>query len=221
MSESIFRGLRCLSYREKQCINKDIPSYFSTLAGKAMLVSFLIVFVSLLFAVGYKLTELNWLKHISLVTIVLSYISYYSQPFISMYENRNTILKAISNPVVIQLENAAVTMPIRRRYKKYLMSRKLGDLKLTLDLLENQKNDFEHRVSLLVGNLEKFGLTPGLLALIASWDKLQNITYDWVLAIAYIVPLLYVFGIFCRLTISKFELYISLLKLTIDEKTTS
>jgi hypothetical protein len=220
LSESVFRALRSLSYREKQYINKDVPSYYSTVAGKGMLVSIFLILVSLLFAIGYRLTGLDWLKLISLVTIVLSYISYYSQPFILMYENRRTISKAISNPVVIQLENAAITMPIRRHYKKYLVSRKSEDLKFTLGLLENHKNDFENRVSLLVGSIDKFGLTPGLLALIASWDKLQNITYDWVLALAYVVPFLYAFAIYCRMTILKFESYISLLKLTIDEKNT-
>ncbi|ROO65762.1 hypothetical protein EDB58_101558 [Vibrio crassostreae] len=183
-----------------------------------MLVSIFLILVSVLFALAYKLTEFDWFKFISLFSLVLSYVSYYSQPFILMYENRSTISKAISNPIVIQLENAAIKMPVRRRYQKYLMSRKTEDLKFTLDLLENQRRDFEHRVSLLVGSIDKLGLTPGLLALIASWDKLQNISYDWVLALAYIIPFLYAFAFYCRMTISRVESYTSLLKLTIDEK---
>lgn len=183
-----------------------------------MLVSIFLILLSVLFALVYKVTEFDWFKFISLFSLVLFYVSYYLQPFILMYENRRAISKAISNPIVIQLENASIKMPVRRRYQEYLMSRKIEDLKFTLDLLENQRRDFEHRVSLLVGSIDKLGLTPGLLALIASWDKLQNISYDWVLALAYIIPFLYAFAFYCRMTISKVESYTSLLKLTIDEK---
>ncbi|GHY84912.1 hypothetical protein VCSRO120_3534 [Vibrio cholerae] len=94
----------------------------------------------------------------------------------------------------------------------------MHNIKLVLSQLEEEKSDLVTRISLLVGSIDKIGLMPGLIALAASWDKIENIKYDWVLAIAYAVPVFYGFAIFGHLVVTKLQSHITLLELVVDEK---
>ena len=184
-----------------------------------MLLSVILAMLAVIFGLIFKLTAEHGFKYISIIILCLSYICYYLQPVFLLYENWGTVTKIATNPIVLQLENAKSLMPIRKRYLRYLMSRSDQNLKFVLNLLKDQKADFENKVALIVGGIDKVGLTPGLIALLASWDKITKMEYDWVLIFAYIVPFIYAFGIYCHITLRKFQSYISLVELALEEKT--
>ncbi|WP_133280433.1 hypothetical protein [Vibrio parahaemolyticus] len=217
MTRSIYRSLRTLSYREKEIRKQKFPKFSSTLTGKVQLLSFGLFAVAFLSVFAYYLSEVELIKTISMFTLLLAYIANISQPIFALFENRKSIVRFIDNPLIKYFESAEETSYIRARYIRYLARKPVQDIKLVLSQLEEEKSDLVKRISLLVGSIDKFGLMPGLIALAASWDKIENINYDWVLAIAYAVPVFYGFAIFGHLIVTKLQSHITLLELVVDE----
>ncbi|TQP30147.1 hypothetical protein FLL93_17890 [Vibrio cholerae] len=218
VTRSIYRSLRTLSYREKEIRKQKFPKFSSTLTGKVQLLSFGLFAVAFLSVFAYYLSKVELIKTISIFALLFAYIANISQPIFAIFENRKSIARFIDNPLIKYFESAEETSYIRARYIRYLTRKPLHNIKLVLSQLEEEKSDLVTRISLLVGSIDKIGLMPGLIALAASWDKIENIKYDWVLAIAYAVPVFYGFAIFGHLVVTKLQSHITLLELVVDEK---
>jgi len=100
----------------------------------------------------------------------------------------------------------------------YFMSKKKQDLEVVLLEVVAEKEAFEKRIALLVGSIDKIGLAPGLLALFLSMNKLKDIEVDWVLAIAYAIPIFYGFGVFSHILATKMSRHITILEYVISKK---
>lgn len=218
MTDSIYRSLKNLSYREIKLRKESKPKYTSTFVWKFQLASMLMMVMSILSALIYALVKIELLKYISVYGLAITYLIYFSTPVVVLIENRNSIVNFLSNPMIDYFSNAEISSNLRLKYLNYLLKKSDVALKLTLNQVRDEKYNLENKISLMVGSIDKVGLTPGLIALAASWDKIENIKYDWVLVIAYTIPLLYAFSIFCYMTLYRLQSYIEFLELVIDEK---
>ncbi len=84
--------------------------------------------------------------------------------------------------------------------------------------LKSEKQSFSNRVSLVIGAIDKIGLFPGILALIISLANFNSMEQDWVLAVAYAMPFLYLFGVYAHLLINRINRYIAIIEYVLQCK---
>lgn len=160
----------------------------------------------------------GWVSAPGLLALLISYLGIIVHPIVSAILNRKNILKSIRDPFGVILNNSKISAKADRKYFNYLKSKPTSDLKLIQKNLISEKNDFQKRVSFVVGAIEKIGIVPGVLALYVTYTKLSGPVPDWVSMIAYATPILYVLGATAHFYILKLEKMASLLELVIEEK---
>lgn len=216
VSESIYRALRGLSRRESR--SKVVKSKFiETPFGKIYLAYISSAALSVVIIIVWKLTQLVILKLLSLTFLLLSYIGCIYHPLVLIFYHRRSLSEFFKNPLYVIYENAKCKHQIDSQYLSYFMSKENQALELVHLELVAEKDAFEKRISLVVGAIKNVGLLPGVLALLLSLDKFKNIELDWVLTIAYAVPLFYGFGVFGHILITKMSRHILLLEYVLEK----
>lgn len=217
MSESIFRALKNLSYREKDLIPQKAGHFWKSIEGKLFIAHIAIMLFCVASIGMYYLTRIDTFKFLSLISYGFSYISYFFSPIASIIINRKKISYFIGNPTATFLDDAKNKSKLRRRYISFLQTKKTSELKIALIHLQEVKSCLEKRTSSLIGNINNFGLFPGLIALVISSSQFNNSKYDWLLVVIASTSILYFFAFIMNLIALKQDSYIRLLKFVIED----
>lgn len=92
------------------------------------------------------------------------------------------------------------------------------DLQYVLVELKAERVAFERRTGLFVGALEKVGLAPGIVALIAAISRFSDPSSPWIEGLTYGMPTLYFVGLLAHYRMMELDRVINLLELVIDTK---
>lgn len=217
MSDSIYRALQGLSRRETILCKQGsrLPKH---LEFKLYTFYLSLILFAIIIAFIWQLTRLETFKVTSLVLLLSGYFGIIAHPALLFIVRSKEISKHFKNPFNIIYANAQETESIDKRYINYLATKRPEQLELVLLEVKAQKHIFEQKTALLVGSIERIGFAPGILALLISLDKLSEIELDWVLSIAYIIPIIYFFGAFSRLLASKVSRHITILELALSNQ---
>lgn len=155
---------------------------------------------------------------VGLALLLLSYMATLIYPFLIAWVNRRAFIAAIKDPIGLLLENASATATVDARLLPRLIRSPIEHLELLLLELKAEKEFFEKRLSLLVGSIEKIGLGPGLLAAGISFSNLKTDQSDWISALAYATPVLYVFGVAAHFLLLRLSRFVKLAELAVARK---
>lgn len=153
-----------------------------------------------------------------LAILLLLYIATLAHPFIIAWVNRRAVLAAAKEPMNLLLQNANVTATVDGRVLPRLLRKPLDHLELFLLEIKAEKEFFERRISLTIGSIEKIGMGPGLLAAGVSLSNVKSIQSEWVLALAYATPILYLFGVAAHFLLMRLDRYVKLIELAVSRK---
>ncbi|KZN50940.1 hypothetical protein [Pseudoalteromonas luteoviolacea] len=214
MSDSIYRALKGLSRRETILCKQGsrLPKH---LEFKLYAFYLSLILIAIVVAFVWQLTRLETFKVTSLIFLLTGYFGIIAHPALLFIVRSKEIRLHFKNPFNLVYSNAQETEKIDKKYIDFLSKKSPEKLEVVLLEVKAQKHIFEQKTALLVGSIERIGFAPGILALLISLDKLSEIELDWVLSIAYIIPIIYFFGAFSRLLASKVSRHISILELAI------
>jgi hypothetical protein len=177
--------------------------------------------LALLLAFAMSLTEAKWLGPVSLGALAISYIGILVFPLIALMIHRASVWKALKNPFTFILANAKATAKIDQNYISALYGRSEAELQFLKLELDSERAAFEKRLSLVAGTVEKIGILPGFLAIAVVMARLGNQQPDWVYAVAYATPVIYVIGAMSHFLLMRLERQVKLIDLVLDLKTSS
>lgn len=155
---------------------------------------------------------------VGLILLLLSYVATLIQPFLLAWVNRQALIAAVKNPMGLLLDNASVTARVDAWLLPRLLHSPIEHLELLHLELKAEKEFFERRLSLVVGAIEKVGLAPGLLAAGVSFSNLKTGQPDWVSALAYATPVLYVSGVAAHFLLMRLDRFAKLTELAVARK---
>lgn len=155
---------------------------------------------------------------IGLILLVLSYLATLAYPFLLAWTNRLALSAAVKNPLSLLLQNASATATVDARVMPRLVRNAVEDLELLLLEIKAEKEFFERRLSLVVGAIEKIGLGPGLLAAGVSLSNLKSDQPEWVSALAYATPILYLFGVAAHFLLMRLDRFVKVVELAVSRK---
>ncbi len=215
MSESIYRALTNLSAREanpKKSVSKSLlkqPDILSTV----------VILISLIIFVIASFLEIKIMAHIAIIILFIGYIGLFLSPIYLAFYYRKKLRKYVRNPLGIIIDNAKQSHKLDSKYLNYFISKEKGALEKVFLELNSEKESFATRVSLVSGAIEKVGLFPGIIAFFITLSKIDNVEFDWVLSIAYAIPILYFMGGYSHVLINRMSRHIELIKYAIEQKT--
>jgi len=160
----------------------------------------------------------EWVTAPGLLALLLSYIGIIVHPIVSAAMNKNELCKSIKKPFSTMLDNSKKSTLVDNKFIKYLENKNIESLQLVYSKVSLEKKEFEKRVSLVIGAIEKIGILPGILASVITVAKFDDKTPGWIYSIAYATPILYLFGAFAHVIISKLERMALVLEFVIDRK---
>ncbi|MBQ4835240.1 hypothetical protein [Pseudoalteromonas luteoviolacea] len=217
MSDSIYRALQGLSRRETILCKQGgrLPKHIEI---KLYIGYLTLILAAILVAFVWQISQLETYKYTSLILLLMGYFGIVAHPALLFILKKDEIKSHFKNPFNLIYVNALNTQRFDQKYVDFLSTRNIHHLELVLLEIQAQKHLFEQKTALLVGSIERIGFAPGILALLISLDKLSEIELDWVLSIAYVIPIIYFFGAFSRLLASKVSRHISILEMAIQRK---
>ena len=155
---------------------------------------------------------------IGLAFLLLFYVATLVQPFVFAWANRRVLVAAAKNPIGLLFDNANATARVDSLLLPHLLRHSTEHLELLLLELKAEKEFFERRLSLIVGAIEKVGLGPGLLASGISFSNIKVDQPEWVSALAYATPVLYVLGVGAHFLLMRLDRFVKLTELVVSRK---
>jgi hypothetical protein len=155
---------------------------------------------------------------VGLALLLLSYLATLLYPFIVAWVNRSALSAAAKNPLGLLLENARTTATVDARVIPRLLLSTVEDLELLLLEIKAEKEFFEKRLSLVVGTIDKIGLGPGLLAAGVSLTNLKPDQSEWISALAYATPILYMVGLAAHFLLMRLDRFVKVVELAVSRK---
>ncbi len=194
--EHLFRLLRASSRLEARRSKRDTRGKHGFLLRNYIWIFQIIPFgLAVLLAMARKFCGApEWVAFIGLLMLLVLYLASLAHPFLLAWVHRKALSKAANNPFELLLGNASTTASVDSLLIPKLLRSPIEDIELLALELKAEKEFFERRLSLVVGSIEKIGLAPGLLAAGISLSNIKSIQSEWVVALAYATPLLYLFG---------------------------
>lgn len=220
MSESIYEALRNLSEREHQAKPENIH-HSKKLHNTIFYLYISCIILSIVMAFLWKLTQIEYIKTYSIIFLYSAYAGHIVYHMLFIFYYRNNFKKLLKNPLSFRYEHAKQNHKIDYLCLQSFMSSERQKLEFVCLELIAEKNALKKRTSLVVGSIDKIGLIPGLLALFLSIDKMGSMEIDWLLTIAYIIPVLYGAGAYFHILITRMSRHISILEYAINEKKTN
>jgi hypothetical protein len=126
-------------------------------------------------------------------------------------------MEVISNPTVIPLWNAEITATTDARSLPLVTQQPLEDIEFVRLEVSTERENFERRVSLLIGTIEKIGVIPAFLAV---WVSLQALSDppSWVDSLPYALVAMYIFGVVAHFQLMRLDRMLKLLDLAVVRK---
>lgn len=218
--ESLFRILHASSCFEVRQRKRRANSLEKKLLNRFVILLQIAPFciaLSLMLLVKF-LDAPKYLITVSLLALLVSYISILIHPFLLVWAHRQSIKGAVKHPFGILLRNASNTAIVDARYIPMLMVKPLEYVELLLLEVKAEKDFFERRLSLIVGSIEKVGLAPGLLAAAYSFQNVPKGQNEWITVLAYATPILYLFGAAAHFLLMRLDRHVKLLELVVARK---
>jgi hypothetical protein len=150
--------------------------------------------------------------------LLLAYVATLVQPFIFAWSNRRVLVAAARSPIGLLFDNACAAARVDSLLLPHLLRRSVEQLEFVLLELKAERGFFERRLSLVVGAIEKVGLGPGLLAAGISLSNIKADQPEWVSALAYATPILYVFGVGAHFLLMRLDRFVKLTELAVGRK---
>ncbi|MBX9495290.1 hypothetical protein J8Z86_04235 [Yersinia enterocolitica] len=189
---------------------------------KLQLNSLLIIAISMALALLTlfisKLIESELILSISILLLLLSYLTIFLIPFIDLYNNRKDTYKSFTLPF-----NHAINKNVKRQsivdYQKLpqLLALSIRELEFGLMEIKHEKSFLEKRMQIIVGPIEKLGMFPGILAILGMAFKIESQS-QWTSAIAYSYIGLMFVSITLHHTLARYERMITLTELALSLK---
>lgn len=217
--DPMFRVLHALNLREIGARHKASSTPKHQLSARLFLE--LVVFpfcLALTLAFALYLTGEKWLTMVSLTALLVAYFGILIYPLVALLIHRSSAWKALKNPFSILLTNARMAAAVDQRYIRALRSRSEAELRFLKFQVDSERAAFEKRLALVVGSVEKVGVFPGFLAIAVVLVRLGDQQPDWVYAVAYATPALYVMGAMSHFLLMRLERQAGLVKLVLDFK---
>lgn len=158
----------------------------------------------------------RWLAVVSLYALALSYLGIFAYSVIALWLHRRSAGRLVFNPFAALIDNARTTAEIDRRYLDRFSRETLDSLRFVLMEVRAERTFFERRLGLLVGSIERVGLLPGVLAVVLLVTRLGSGQPDWVYAIAYATPILYIIAAMSHFLLMRLQRVVELLQMIID-----
>lgn len=218
--ERLFRLLRAASRIEARWRKRDAKrTYGYLLRNYAWLFQLVPFGVAGIAAIARKFfaapESVAW---VGLSLLLFSYVATLAQPFVFAWVNRSVLVAAAKNPIGLLFDNANASARVDALLLPHLLRRSTEHLELLLLELKAEKEFFERRLSLVVGAIEKVGLGPGLLAAGISLSNIKADQPEWVSALAYATPVLYVFGVRAHFLLMRLDPFVKLTELAVGRK---
>lgn len=153
-----------------------------------------------------------------LIFLLVSYVATLLHPFILAWVHRRTLVVAAKNPIGLLFDNANATTRVDARLITRLLRSPIEHLELLHVELKSEREFFERRLSLIVGSVEKIGLAPGLLATSISLSNLKSTQTDWITALAYMTPVLYVLGVVSHFLLMRLDRFTKIVELAVAQQ---
>lgn len=176
----------------------------------------LIVAVSLAVAMG--LGAPSWTGGASLFFLAITYLGVFLSPLVTVVIHWKSAKRVFFNPFSVILENAHFTASVDRQYLEVLSSKPLESIEFVLMELKFERDFFERRLALIVGAIERIGMLPGVLAIVVVLSRLGDGQPDWVYAVAYATPVLYLFAVFAHFFLMRLDRMVRIMEMIVDWK---
>ncbi|REL26938.1 hypothetical protein DXX93_10395 [Thalassotalea euphylliae] len=217
MTREIYKNLKKLAKDENKARSKREPFwtitniwYFASIGS--IVLAFLLTGIN--FLLDYKI---ELLVTISFIAVILGYLGLLLTPVVGFIANFRGIKQFFESPVDILINNAETKHELDELVYKAFLDVSLDDLKLAkLEMVAEHKAFTERRTS-TVGQVEKLGLIPGLIALALMIPKIERLEYEWLMTLVYANAALIIFGVFATYQATKMERYISIIDLAIEK----
>lgn len=221
--DSLFRVVKQINDREREDSRKKANSSSNRKVNRLFLELVIFPFcLAITIGLTRKFFDLDeWLIEPALAMLALSYIGIFLHFVISMTINRKFLIRGMSNPFYLLVDNAKSRSQVDVNLLHYLESKPIEQLKFLLLEINSENLAFQKRISLIIGAIEKIGLIPGFLATAVTLSKLDSGHPEWVYALAYATPALHIFGVAMHHIIFRFERISSLLEYVIETKESS
>lgn len=217
--DSVFRVLHAASRFEVKQRKQQLSTPAHLFVNSLFIVLFIFPFgLSMLLAVVIYIFHVSWLRDSSIVSLLIAYVGVLAHPLISVWIHRKSIRGLLNHPLGILLRNASDTATVDLRYLPKLDRKPLKLLEIVALEVRAEREFFERRISLIAGPIEKVGLGPGLLATFLSLHQMPSNLSNWVLALAYATPALYLLGVMSHFLVMRLDRMSKLLELAIARK---
>jgi len=216
MSESIYRALTNLSARETNQRKMDSKSLLKQ-PDRLSVIAIVISLIIFIFA-STLCSETKLVAYIALLILFIGYLGLLLSPIYFAFYHRKKIIKYVSNPLGLIINNAKQNHELDSKYLNFFLSKEKKALEKVLLQLNAEKESFTTRVALIIGAIEKIGLFPGIVAFFITLSTIDNVKFDWVLTIAYVIPILHFMGVYSQFLINRMSRHIELIKYAIEQK---
>ncbi|MGH1439761.1 MAG: hypothetical protein ACRBBR_06595 [Cellvibrionaceae bacterium] len=131
----------------------------------------------------------------ALLLLVLVYVGILALPFCEIISHRKDIIRFFKNPFKRMILNIKENTESDTQYISVFNEKSIDTLRFIKSQIELEKDTLMKKLGLILGAVEKVGLLPGILALLAMLSKLEAGQSEWVYALAYSIPFLHILGL--------------------------
>ncbi|TMP41296.1 hypothetical protein CWB96_17900 [Pseudoalteromonas citrea] len=160
----------------------------------------------------------NHLRAAALILLLVAYFAAVIQPFLMIWIHRQDFINSVRSPMSLLMKNIERNTLVDSRLLSRLRDLPIGTLDIVLLELRSEKEFFEKRIALVVGTIEKFGLIPGIFAVLVALSNVKADKFLWLDALAYAVLFLYGFGVAAHHLAMRLERYSKVVELVLESK---
>ena len=183
--------------------------------------------LAVLLAPAGIIDSMNWIFALCWGLIAISYLVLFIYPLVSLWLYRHEVRKLASAPFTRQMEvNVKTIMQIDADYLPQLVALPEETLQLGVLELKTERSALEKRTHLVTGALEKIGVFPGLIALLAGLTAvhktltelgIETSLWHWAFAVATASIFYFMCG-FAQMMLVRYDRIVALTELAILRK---
>ncbi len=183
--------------------------------GGALLALLLASIVSAI--VGEKL-DMKPFTIVALFFLAMYYLLCFWLMFGDFVMNYKVVFKSLSNPLSVIFDNSRICAICDEALLLKLKGFSRESLTVVRGELKSEMEAFNKRMSLIIGVMEKVGVLPGILSLIALVTKLNEAIPSWAYSLVYALAGLYLLGLVAHFSLLKAERYVGIFDAVLDNE---
>lgn len=183
--------------------------------------------LAVLLAPAGLIDAMDWIFTLCWGLIAISYLALFLYPLVSLWLYRHEVRRLAAAPFTRQMEaNVKTIMQVDAHYLPQLVALPEEILQLGVLELKNERGALEKRAHLVTGALEKIGVFPGLLALLAGLTAvhktltelgIETSLWHWAFAVATAGSFYFMCG-FAQMMTVRYDRIVALTELAIQRK---